>query len=70
MLDQILEFLLYSGWQTLEGHHLSLSKVYNSETHTTDSIWGLGKDKFTLDEVVEINLNFELRKFVLWTTKE
>ena len=65
MLRQILEFLLHAGWKNTNGHRLSLSKVYNSSTHLVSEVWELGTDTFTVDDVSEINLNFDLSTFVI-----
>lgn len=70
MLKQILEFLLHSGWKNTEGRRLSLSVVYDSTHHITSEIWSLGNDTFTLGDITEININFELETFVIWTHED
>lgn len=70
MLKQILEFLLHSGWKNADGYYLGMSQIYDNEAHISKVIWELGKDKFTLEEVSEINLNFDLSTFVIWTHLE
>ena len=67
MLKQIFEFLLHSGWKNVDGHYLGISQIYDTETHMSKVIWELGKDRFALEDVTEINLNFELSTFVIWT---
>ena len=70
MEKQILEFLLHSGWKNTEGRRLSLSVVYDSTRHLTSEIWSLGNDTFTLGDITEININFELETFVIWTHED
>lgn len=70
MLKQILEFLLHLGWKNVDGYFLGKSQIYNAETHISSVIWELGRDKFTLENISEVNLNFDLQTFVIWTHED
>lgn len=67
MLQQIFEFLLQSGWKDIAGNTLQMSKQYDASTHMVITYWETPNYVVTLDDVSEINLDFEGRTFKIWT---
>jgi len=67
MLHQIFEFLLQSGWKDLAGNTLQKSQQYDSATHMVTTYWETPNYVVTLEEVIEINLDFEGKTFKIWT---
>ena len=67
MLQQIFEFLLHSGWKDIAGNTLQKSKQYDANTHMVITYWETPNYVVTLDDVSEINLDFEERTFKIWT---